>query len=194
MSDPRHDYVGIRFASGLGCTPVVIELDGELDYCAAPTVEGALAAACRPATDLVIDVSGLRFCDCAGLSALLRTAQRLEAASGRLRLAAAQPRVSRLLTLAGTPAVIPMYPVVGDAVEASRLEGRTEPTEAAETYACDGSQLDGSGSAFGRPGYGYDRRIVHFQNEASLWPPSRHRPPILSSMPGASHRLSAAGF
>lgn len=119
MSEP-HEYASVRLASSLGRTPMVIELDGELDYCTVPMIEDALAAACQSAMDLVLDLGGLRFCDCAGLSVLLRTARRCEAEGGRLRLAAAQLVVARLLTLARTPEVIPVYPRVADAVAAAR--------------------------------------------------------------------------
>jgi len=119
---PDHEYASARFSSSLGSTPVVIEVAGELDHRSAPMVEDVLIAAGRPGMDLVVDLSGVRFCDCAGLGALLRTACRFESVGGRLRLAAAQPAVARLLALAGTPEVMGVYPRVRDAVEAVRAE------------------------------------------------------------------------
>lgn len=125
MSDARQEYVSVRFASSLiEGTPVIVEIGGELDHYTAPMIEDSLAAACRPTMDLVVDVNGLQFCDCAGLSALLRTGRRCTDVDARLRLAAAQPTVMRLLSLAGTPEIIPVYPTVGAAVKAARAESR----------------------------------------------------------------------
>jgi anti-sigma B factor antagonist len=50
---------------------------------------------------VVLDLSGVTFCDSSGVSALVRGHARASAAAGRLRLSAASPQVSRVLELSG---------------------------------------------------------------------------------------------
>ncbi|MFI6099410.1 STAS domain-containing protein [Lentzea sp. NPDC051213] len=50
---------------------------------------------------VVLDLSGVTFCDSSGVSALVRGHARASAAAGRLRLVAASPQVTRVLELAG---------------------------------------------------------------------------------------------
>ena len=80
-----------------------ITLHGELDIATAP----ALGAAVRPLAEaggahLVIDLAGLRFCDCAGLTLFVRWQSWTALTGGSLRLVAPPRIVRRLLTLTGT--------------------------------------------------------------------------------------------
>jgi anti-sigma B factor antagonist len=50
---------------------------------------------------LVLDLTGVTFCDSSGISALVRGHARASAAAGRLRLSAASPQVARVLELSG---------------------------------------------------------------------------------------------
>jgi anti-sigma B factor antagonist len=67
---------------------------------------------------LILDLAGLRFCDCAGLSLFLRVQQRARAAGGSLHLAALTPRVLRVITAARLAEVLPITASVADAVAA----------------------------------------------------------------------------
>jgi anti-sigma B factor antagonist len=50
---------------------------------------------------VVLDLSGVTFCDSSGISALVRGHARASSAAGRLRLSAASPAVTRVLEVAG---------------------------------------------------------------------------------------------
>jgi len=100
---------GIRFGSSLHETPVVICLSGELDLGTVPMIECALAAAYRPGTDLVLDLSALTFCDCAGIRMLTRTAHRYTEHGCVMRLAAPQGSVRTVLSVLGIDAVVPVH-------------------------------------------------------------------------------------
>ena len=78
---------------------VVVRLTGEADLSTAAELASALGrAAALGSGDVVIDVTGVRFCDCSGLRALAAFATRY----GRgCRLTGASQRLRRLLELAG---------------------------------------------------------------------------------------------
>jgi anti-anti-sigma factor len=71
---------------------------GELDIAAAPALGDAWAGAVtrHPAQQVVVDLSGVTFMDCCGLSALLRARSRLD---DRLWLRAPSSAVTWVLTL-----------------------------------------------------------------------------------------------
>lgn len=82
----------------------VIELSGELDILAKMDLADrldVLTSTGRP--DLVMDLRGVTFMDCGGLSLLCRARLRVLARDGRLRLIAdgGSPSVVRLLRLTG---------------------------------------------------------------------------------------------
>ncbi len=64
---------------------------------------------------MVADVAGLRFCDCAGLKALLRIHRRATASGGWLRLSGAAPRMRRLLRVTMLTDVLQCYPGIDEA-------------------------------------------------------------------------------
>jgi anti-anti-sigma factor len=81
----------------------VLVLRGELDATTAPQLAGlALGVVEEGARDLIIDTSGLTFCDVSGLSVFTQISTRLRARAGRLALAAPSPSVRRALD-AGAP-------------------------------------------------------------------------------------------
>jgi anti-sigma B factor antagonist len=87
---------------------VVLELTGELDL----DSEGTLAAAVVSVLEsghrwIVLDCSGLAFCDSRGMNALLIAQRRAQAAGGAVALAAVGAQVRQVLTLTGVDQVIP---------------------------------------------------------------------------------------
>ncbi|MEU9113235.1 STAS domain-containing protein [Streptomyces sp. NPDC048483] len=94
------EFVGhIREAGGT----IVLELRGEWDILAVSVVAerlDALTGSQRP--DLVLDVSGVTFMDCAGLGLLCRARYRARRRGGRLRLTGVTDDgwVARLLRMA----------------------------------------------------------------------------------------------
>jgi len=86
----------------------VVAVGGELDIDSAPGLERELAPVADAGRHLILDLAGLRFCDCAGLSLFLRVQQRARAAGGSLHLAALTPRVLRVITAARLADVLPI--------------------------------------------------------------------------------------
>lgn len=77
----------------------VIVLDGELDTATAtaPGLTERLAPLARTGKSLVLDLAGLRFCECAGLSLFLGLRCRARDAGGSLHPAAPPAAVRRLI-------------------------------------------------------------------------------------------------
>lgn len=72
---------------------VPVRLVGELDLATAPLLESVVSEQVGAyGLDVHLDLSELTFCDVAGVRTLLRCAQRLSAAGGRLTLLAPRPR------------------------------------------------------------------------------------------------------
>lgn len=80
----------------------VLCLHGELDLAVAPRLEDALrAGGCPAVRRLVIDLSDLTFCSCAGLAVLLVEHHRRRAVNSSLLLTAPTDAVRRVLSLTG---------------------------------------------------------------------------------------------
>jgi STAS domain len=70
---------------------------------------------------LILNLAGLRFCDCAGLTLFLRMQQCAHAAGGSLQLVAPTPSVRRLITLTRLSGVLPI--TLGPAAVIAALDG-----------------------------------------------------------------------
>jgi anti-sigma B factor antagonist len=92
----------------------VVVAEGELDVGTAPGLAGQLGPLADAGGHLVLDLSGVRFCDCAGLSLFLRLKKHAAAAGGSLHLAALTAPVRRLVTLAKLDDVLPLTTTVAD--------------------------------------------------------------------------------
>jgi anti-anti-sigma factor len=95
---------------------VTVVVDGELDIHSAPGLGDALAPAADAGRHLILDVSDLRFCDCAGLSLFLRTQERARAVGGSLYLAAPTGSMRRLIMVARMNDVLPVTASVADTI------------------------------------------------------------------------------
>ncbi|HEY9372037.1 STAS domain-containing protein [Streptomyces sp.] len=94
---------------------VVLTLHGELDQDTVDALRDALSA--RPdARRIVVDCSGLRFCDSSGLNVLLRTRMRMRERGGRLDLAGLRPPVDRMFEITGARSVFRVYEDVAAAL------------------------------------------------------------------------------
>ena len=96
---------------------VVIHVRGDLDD-GADTVLGTTLDQVldRPAPRVVVDVSGIEFCDATGLRSFLTGHERAEAAGGWLRLAGPGEVLRELLDTAGLTRRLDVYPSVADAL------------------------------------------------------------------------------
>jgi len=96
----------VEMVSGV---PVVVTPE-EVDITNAAGLRGVLleTAAARHGT-LVVDMSRTRFCDTAGIHALVSAHKQARADRGELRLIIATPMVRRIFTITGLDHVIPHF-------------------------------------------------------------------------------------
>jgi anti-sigma B factor antagonist len=125
FSDPVEDMLtwDIKDRDGL----VIVVVDGELDIHSAPGLSEALTPAADAGRHLILDVAGLRFCDCAGLSLFLRTQERVRAAGGSLHLTALTASLRRLISVARMSDVLPVTASVADTIAMLAPDGPAEP-------------------------------------------------------------------
>ncbi|WP_441248051.1 STAS domain-containing protein [Kitasatospora sp. McL0602] len=97
----------------------VVRPEGELDHdSVGPLREAVDAVLAGPAPQLVVDCSGLGFCDSTGLNLLLRAREAAELADGRTVLVEPSPIVTRMLEITGAAGVFQIFPTVEAAVAA----------------------------------------------------------------------------
>ncbi|MDH2426159.1 STAS domain-containing protein [Sphaerisporangium sp. TRM90804] len=94
----------------------VLVLTGELDHGSAPRLQQALDEMytdnCR---HLIVDVTGLAFCDSTGISVFLGARRTLSVRDGSIALAGLNPRIERIFRLTGLARAFPTYPTAEDA-------------------------------------------------------------------------------
>ncbi len=102
----------------------IAALTGELDIaCAAPLREQLLSLLRLRAARLVIDLSGVSYCDASGMAVLVGTGRRAELLGGMLRLAAPRPAVASALRVIGLHRRFDIFPSVSAAVAATPVPG-----------------------------------------------------------------------
>ena len=94
--DSTPDLCSIRCVAGRDGT--TIQIDGDLDLVTAPSLAAALDGASRDVGAVVLDISGLKFCDGAGLRVLELTRRRL---GERFQVRGASPIVLRIAEIVG---------------------------------------------------------------------------------------------
>src|SRR6266571_611831 len=106
----------------------VVSVGGELDLTTAPELLQALT---RLVDDgyhhLIVDLTGLDFCDSSGLSVLVRVKNRLDEVGGNVTLAGATPVVERVLEVSGLAELFGSYRSVAEAQAARRGASVIEP-------------------------------------------------------------------
>ncbi|MGC0208355.1 STAS domain-containing protein [Streptomyces levis] len=97
----------------------VATVTGEIDLHTAPGLRArALELIDQGHHHLILDLSGVGFCDSAGLSALIGIWHGAREAGGTLSLAAVPDRLMRMLTLTGVDSLLPHYPSTAEALSA----------------------------------------------------------------------------
>jgi anti-sigma B factor antagonist len=100
-------------------TSRVLELAGELDLATVETFRDLLRGlSLEERQQLVIDLTGLHFCDSSGIAALLSARARALAVHGEIMLAGVPNHLRRVLAVVGLDQMFPMYPTTQDAIEA----------------------------------------------------------------------------
>ncbi|MFF7721463.1 STAS domain-containing protein [Streptomyces luteogriseus] len=92
-------------------TGPVLHVAGDLDFDQAPELRGRLdRLTLSPGQCLVLDLSGLTFCDSSGITALLAARQHAMAAGADIILAAVPANLLRVLTVVGLDQVFTLRP------------------------------------------------------------------------------------
>jgi anti-sigma B factor antagonist len=98
----------------------VVTLPEEIDITIADTVrEELLSVINQGAEVLIADLSRTRFCDSAGVSALVRAFRRATSSGTKMRLVVGGVAVERVLALTGVDRLIEVYPSVRAALGSS---------------------------------------------------------------------------
>lgn len=111
----------------------VVTISGELDIASAPALRERLLDLLRPdASRLVIELSGVTFCDASGLAVLVGASRRASLLGGVLRLAAPASLVATVLRLTGLDSRFEIFASAPEAIGApahpgSRDAGAPEP-------------------------------------------------------------------
>ncbi|MEU7744325.1 STAS domain-containing protein [Nonomuraea sp. NPDC049158] len=102
-----------RLGAGLWLIPAsatIVRLRGELDLATREAVRERLLRALRHSAGLLIlDLSGVSFCDAAGLSVLVGVQRQARSLDIALGLAAPRPHLAKVLRLTGRDRSFPMY-------------------------------------------------------------------------------------
>ncbi len=99
----------------------VLRVVGELDHHTAPGLSEALdAVPLGPGGGLVIDLTGLAYCDSTGISVLVIAYQRAQAAGSPFGLAGLNHELTRIFQIVGLDKVLPFHPTVDEAVDVQR--------------------------------------------------------------------------
>lgn len=97
----------------------VLALAGELDHHTAPRVREVLHGLPVGAGDqLVVDLSGLTFCDSSGITVLIAARNHALTAQAGIALVAVPERVARIFRIIGLDRVFPTHDTAQDAVDA----------------------------------------------------------------------------
>ncbi|GAA1003684.1 anti-sigma factor antagonist [Acrocarpospora pleiomorpha] len=89
--------------------PTIIRLSGDIDILTSPELRRRLTSTLRYSTSLLIlDLSGVSFCDASGLSVLVGIKNRARTMGITLALTGPRPSMSRLLRITGLDRSLPM--------------------------------------------------------------------------------------
>jgi len=118
----------LRFA-WRGRKAEILAVPEELDLITADSLATrGCAAISRCAQLLLLDLSGLSFCDARGLGALVKIANHAEAAGCRYGLIAPQSQVAKLLRITGLDQRMPVFSTLNEAL--TRLTVRVDAAPA----------------------------------------------------------------
>ena len=86
----------------------IVIVSGEIDLYTAPRLHSELAAviaSAAPAPRVIIDLSGVEFCDSTGMNVLLSCLRQVQERGGELALAAPRPAIKKILQVTGLDSV-----------------------------------------------------------------------------------------
>ncbi|GAA2246293.1 anti-sigma factor antagonist [Streptomyces ruber] len=99
--------------------PVVLSVAGELDHYTAPSLTQAVGEVpFGPDTDVVLDLSGMEYCDSTGLTVIITAYHRAESAGSSFAVAGLLPAMDRVFRVVGLDQVFTLFGSAEEAVEA----------------------------------------------------------------------------
>ena len=108
----------------------ILSMPAELDLATGDgVVEQGYAAIARSARLLLLDLTGLSFCDARGLSAFVRIANHADAAGCRFGLIAPRPPVAKVLRISGLDSRLPVFATIDGALALLTATARTYDSE-----------------------------------------------------------------
>ncbi|HET9381575.1 MAG TPA: STAS domain-containing protein [Streptomyces sp.] len=117
MSEPLLTVVQQIHETG----PVLLRVSGELDHHTAPQLTRALKSVpLVPGTPLVIDFTGVTYCDSTGITVLVTAFHRTEAAGCPFGVTGVSHDLTRVFQTVGLDQVFTFHPTVDDALTALR--------------------------------------------------------------------------
>lgn len=94
----------------------VVTAGGEIDLYTAPRLQAEFTSALREGPSrIVVDLSGVEFCDSTGMNVLLAALKRARERGGSLELAGPRPAVRKILQVTGLDTVFSVHDTVLDA-------------------------------------------------------------------------------
>jgi anti-sigma B factor antagonist len=100
---------------------LVLSVAGELDHFTAPRLRAALEEVpFGPGAEVIIDLSGLEYCDSTGLTVLVTAYHKADGSGSGLALAGLRPELVRVFDIVGLDQLFTVHPTVGDALERPR--------------------------------------------------------------------------
>ncbi|MEU3840197.1 STAS domain-containing protein [Streptomyces sp. NPDC028635] len=101
----------LKIMTETAATGPVLAVRGELDYANAGELRELVAAlALRPGQRLVLDLTGLEFCDSSGITALIAARHHAQAARADVALAAVPAHTLRVLKIVGLDQIFAIHP------------------------------------------------------------------------------------
>jgi anti-anti-sigma factor len=127
---------GYQTAVSRGGGVQVLFPPGELDLATADALAARGCPAANHAGLLLLDLSGLSFCDARGLRAFVRIANHADGRGCRYGLIAPQPRVAKVLQISRLHQRLPVFATIGDALDhlAAMTGTRAQSKDAGHQY------------------------------------------------------------
>jgi anti-sigma B factor antagonist len=93
----------------------IVAVVGEIDLYTAPRLQAEITRVLADRPDrVVIDMSGVEFCDSTGMNVLLSALKRLKERGGVLEVAAPRPAVRKILQVTGLDSVFTVHEALPD--------------------------------------------------------------------------------
>lgn len=124
-----HDSASVRLvelkvATRSEANQAVMAVHGEIDLYTAPRLQAEFTRLLETGPDrVVIDMSGVEFCDSTGVNVLLSALKRLRERGGTLEVAAPRPAVRKILQVTGLDSVFTVHEAVPADVLAADQQG-----------------------------------------------------------------------